>query len=164
MADKRMSNDFAASDGKRELEIFLLADAARKELRKMDEQAAKERDDLRKRQDERRERDIEAARKEIAARKPRPELAPPWKLRDIGPKASEIQVLAERLVDTRNEKESRGLHYAQRQRVDDFLTKQKEERLLRESADRSRTDERRDGSQARRDLDKAPDRDRDRER
>lgn len=157
MADKRMSNDFAASDGKRDLEIFLLTDAARKEFRKMREEATKEHDDLCKRQDECRERDIEAAKREINVERPKVVLVPPWGQRSRSLKASEVQVLAEHRVDTRNIKEVNDLHHAQRQREDDFLSKQKEERLLRKDADRSRADEQRN-------LDKAPDRERDRER
>lgn len=160
MADKRLSDDFAASDGKRELEIFLLTDAGRKEHRTMQETAAKERDDLRRRQDERREKDIEEAKRTIRAGKNQPQLVPPWRPRNAGPSAAHLDSVAGRIVDVRHEKEARDLHYLQRQREDDFLTKQREERLMREAADRPREIKQPDLSKTRRDLDNGRDRER----
>lgn len=159
MTDRRMGDDFAASGGKRELEIFLLSDDKRREFRMMLERFAQERDDLRKRQEERREKDIEAAKREIMREKPAPDLVPRWdQVRKS--KGRNIETLAVALITVRNEKEARDMDHVHRQREDNFLTKQTEERLLRAATDRSRTRDERGSPEMRRDFDKSRDRER----
>lgn len=135
MTDKRISDDFLAKAGEKELEIFLLRDAARRELRKMHEQHMKDLVAREIEQQRRRDADIREAKTAIAAERLKPELAPkgcpPRKtLKDV-----ELQAAAEHRVESRNTAEINALLYQQREREDDFLARQKEERLLREATE-----------------------------
>ena len=160
MSDKPVSVDFSAKAGERDLEIFLLSDAARKAFRELQEKAAKEHKQLDAEQQKRREEDVRAAKRDISAERPKPEYAPKWKAPQKARKDSDVQAVAEHRVDSSNAAARNGLAHEQRQCEDAFLAQQKEERLLRQAQDSQRRDaelarERRPPPELKRDFDRA---------
>ncbi|HCL4135307.1 TPA: hypothetical protein N2C61_006472 [Pseudomonas aeruginosa] len=132
MNNKQLSSEFSSKAGERILEIFLLPDAARKEFNKMQEQDAKELARLHDELQARKADDLRAAKREIMAERPKPEPAPPWKSRK-GRNESDLEISAERLVEARNAAIIRTLEHKHIERQDTFLSRHREERLLREA-------------------------------
>lgn len=127
-----ISPDFSAKSGSRELEIFLLTDAARKEWRKMQEQDAADRAKQHAEQQRRREEDVRETKRQILAEQPKLQLTPPWKTRREVMKEPELQAVAESRADARNSAAQNTLVHQQHERENTFLAQQREERILRE--------------------------------
>lgn len=135
MTEKRISPDFLAKAGERELEIFLLRDDARREIRKMHEDHMKDLVAREIEQHRRRESDIREAKAAIAAERLKPELAPKGHPPRKPLKGAELQAAAEHRVESRNTAEINAMLHQQRERENAFLAQQKEERLLRDATD-----------------------------
>ena len=135
MSDKPVSPAFLAKAGERELEIFLLRDAARRELLRMHQQNMKDVVARETKQQRRRAEDIREAKIAIAAERPKPELVPKGYPPRKPMKEQELQAVAEHRVDSRNAAEINAKLNQQREREDAFLARQKEERLLREATE-----------------------------
>lgn len=157
MTDKRAGQDFETSRGSREFEVFMLPDKVRKEFFKLRDEAGKELEQLRKDQRGRSEEDVRTAKREIGVQQLKPILAPSW-ARRRGPNAHEVKAAAEQLVFLRNEKAAEDLKLIHRQREDDFLAREREERVFREMGRSSPSKDR--TVEARRDFDKSRDRER----
>jgi hypothetical protein len=159
MSETRVGDEFSVVAGKRELQVFLLKDAERQEFRKMEEAHDKEQADLRRVQEERRPMDLERAKDDIRTEHLKPALRPGWRVKRETLRASELQMLADHRVDARNQRESKDLAHVQRQREDEYLARNYEERILRHArVDKGK--ERGAPSRERRDFDNARDRER----
>ncbi|TEA79187.1 hypothetical protein [Allopusillimonas ginsengisoli] len=133
MNHQQINSEFSAKAGERILEIFLLSDAARKEFKKIQEQGAREEARLHDELQARRAEDLGTAKREISTERPKPELAPPWRLRRDKRHKADLQASAEHLVYARNAVIVNALTHKHREREDAFLSHHREERLLREA-------------------------------
>jgi hypothetical protein len=103
MTDKSIGANFSASANERQLEIFLMSDKARKELRRMQEAHAQERQREAAERQARREKDIEAAERALRTGRQKLDHRPPWVLPMKKEREADVQAAeAQRRVDARN--------------------------------------------------------------
>lgn len=136
MTEKSISPAFSAKTGERDLEIFLLSDASRKEFRRIQEMGAAEARKQRAEQEARKDADRREAARQIRIERQKLDLKPPSHWQGRGRKESYIQREAERRVESQNRAADEALAQQQRAHEDVFLVQQREQRLSREVQER----------------------------
>lgn len=136
MTEKQISPAFSSHAGERELEIFLLSDAARKEFRRIEEAGAAEARKLRAEQEQRKDAERREEARQIRGERHKFNMKPPSHWQGRGRWEADIQREAEQRVEVRNRVAQEALGQQQRTREDSFLVEHREQRLQREAHDR----------------------------
>ena len=133
MTEKSIRPAFTAKAGELEMEIFLLSDSARQELHAIQAENNRQQQQLQEEHSKRRPKEVHEAWLQANTERVEPKLRPPWPTRHERKTQAERQAIAEHKVDRRHAAEIVALNQRHRQQQDEFLTRQRHDRLLREA-------------------------------
>jgi hypothetical protein len=138
--DERISHDFSANAGARDLEVFLMKDEARRRFREMEKVHAKDRERLAAARTAEREENIRKAAHELRNQRQAPEHRPFWHSLTAKQREANIQREARRCVDSQDAAVDQEMKHQQRAREDEYIALQRDERLQREANERAARD------------------------
>lgn len=137
MSKDTIGPTFTLTTNERQLEIFLMRDRERKEFQRMVDEHNRVEKKAAAEREKREKEDVAAEERALRTERLKLDHTPPWVLPMHKQREADIQAEAQRRVDARNAAAAQALEERHRAEQDDFIARQREERLQREAAERA---------------------------